>query len=431
MRKNIFVVGLEPFNLGLLKKVLHAENYAFHGLLSFDAVAKDPNADVDALLKRAFARMDAFPGRIDAIVGYWDFPTILMLPILRRSRGLPGPSLESVLRCEHKYWARTVQNEVRPDLVPPFARVDPFDDHAAAEPPLPFPFWIKPVKAHSSILGFRIRNRPDYRRAIAAIRRGIGPLAVNLDKIMAHADLPDALARGKRFTCIAEGLISAGRQCTLEGYVAGGEPEVYGIVDSVRGRNRSSFERYQYPSALPRRVQRRMIDAARDVIGATGLDQSPFNMEFFWDRQADAIFALEINARISKSHSPLFEKVEGVPHNEVMIDCALGRRPEYPLRRGRHRRAAKFMLRRYGLSDEARVVKAPDDAARRAIEARHPGCEIIVHVAPGMRLGDMPFQDSYSHELADVFVGADTQDGLSCEYNAIVEELDIRIEEAS
>lgn len=430
MTKNIFVIGLEDFNLKLLRKVRHAEDYAFHGLLDFDSVATDPDCDVDTLLRRGYETLDAFEGSIDAIVGYWDFPTVLMMPILRRRYGLPGPTLESVLKCEHKYWARTLARQTLRDVVPPFALVDPFADNADDRPPLPFPFWIKPIKAHSSLLGFRVTSDDDYRRALRITRARIHQFARNLNQIMRRADIPAEMTSADGWKCIAEGIISAGRQCTLEGYVFDGVPQIYGIVDSIRGPNRSSFERYEYPSTLPVAVQRRMTKAATRLIAATGLDQSPFNMEFYWNRRVDRIWMLEINARISKSHSPLFEKVEGVPHNEVMIDVGLGRAPEYPLRQGGFRHAAKFMLRRYDTHDDDVVIHAPDADELRAIERDFPGCEVGLHVETGTRLGNLHFQDSYSHELADIFVGANSQRALMRTYREIVNRLNIKIGEA-
>ena len=156
--KNIFVVGLEPFNLRLLQAVRHADDYRFHALLDYGEIVAAPRFDMEALLDKARAILRAFPGPIDAIVGYWDFPTILMMPILRREFGLSGPTLESVLRCEHKYWSRIEQAKVVPKHVPRFALVDPFDDNAADRVDLAFPFWIKPIKAHSSLLGYLVRT---------------------------------------------------------------------------------------------------------------------------------------------------------------------------------------------------------------------------------------------------------------------------------
>lgn len=424
MPKNIFVIGLEDFNLQLLRAVRHAEDYVFHRLLEYRAVAGRFGPPVNELLAESYPQLDAFPDSIDAIVGYWDFPTILMMPLLRRRYGLRGPTLESVLKCEHKYWARLVQREVNPDIIPPFVLVDPFADETL---PLPFPFWIKPVKAHSSILGFRVDNLEDYRAALKAIRAGISEFAVSFNQILEYADLPSTIQEADGWKCIAEGIISAGRQCTLEGFVFEGEPQVYGIVDSIRGPNRSSFERYEYPSTLPIVVRERMIAAAKRVIRATGLDDSPFNMEFYWTKGTDQIWLLETNARISKSHSPVFQKVEGVPHNEVMIDVALGRTPEYPLGLGKFRHAAKFMVRRYDCGDSDTVAAVPSEDQLRTIERRFPDTEVELHVKRGMRLADLSEKDSYSHELAVIFAGANSHAELMRKYREIMGQLHIEI----
>ncbi len=428
-KKNIFVVGLDPFNLRLLQAVRHADDYAFHGLLDYREIVAARHFELEALLDKARGVLRAFPDRIDAIVGYWDFPTILMMPILRKEFGLRGPTLESVLRCEHKYLSRVEQAKVVPEQVPGFALVDPFDDQAAAKLDLGFPFWIKPVKAHSSLLGYRVRDRRDFNHALGEIRKGIHHFAEPLDVIMSYADLPDEIAKVDGAKCIAEAIISAGRQCTLEGYAFEGDVEVYGIVDSIRGPNRSSLERYGYPSSLPGPVKDRMRALARRVISFVGLDDSPFNMEFFYEGAAGRLFLLEINARISKSHSPLFDKVEGIPHKEVMIDVALGKRPDYPARRGPFRYAAKFMPRLYGDHEREVVIDAPDADEVRDIEGRFPGTEIQLHIHEGMRLADLYHRDPYSYELGAIFMGANSRAALMRDFKTLFRALHLRFEE--
>ncbi|SIO12495.1 Biotin carboxylase [Rhodovulum sp. ES.010] len=424
-KTNIFVAGLDPFNLRLLQSVRRADRYAFHPLYELEEITYAPSFDIEALLDKGRAILRDFDGPVDAIVGYWDFPSIVMLPILRREIGLPGPSLESVLRCQHKYWSRREQAGAVPETVPRFALVDPFEADAG-DPPLPYPFWIKPVTSHSSILGFRVRNRADYAHALSEMRAGIHRFAGPLEVLMGYADLPDEIAAAGAAQCIAEEIISTGRQCTLEGYVFEGETTVYGIVDSIRGRNRSSLERYEYPSALPEPVKARMRSYAATVLERIGLDDTPFNMEFFYQARDKRLSLLEINARISKSHSPIFDKVEGVPHKEVMIDVALGRRPEFPARRGAYRYAAKFMPRLYGHSDDEIVTHAPSEAEVRALEARYPGTDIKMHVDQGMRLRDDHHYDEYSHELAAIFMGADSRDALHANFRRLFDEMDIR-----
>ncbi|MCH5375646.1 MAG: ATP-grasp domain-containing protein, partial [Planctomycetes bacterium] len=388
-------------------------------LLSYEEVTVAKRFDLETLLDKARRILRSFPGPIDAIVGYWDFPTVLMMPILRREFGLGGPSLESVLRCEHKYWARLLQAEVVPDEVPGFAVVDPFDPGTVNSINLTYPFWLKPIKAHSSILGFRISSRSDLEHALAETRRGIQRFSEPMDVIMGYADLPEGIRAIDGSKCIAEEIISDGRQCTLEGYAFEGELEVYGIVDSIRGPNRSSLERYEYPSSLPRHAQERMIASAKAVIQHAGLDDTPFNMEFFFHQRRNAISLLEVNARISKSHSPIFDKVEGVPHKEVMLDVALGRRPDYPARRGRFRYAAKFMPRLYGRHDGWHVRNVPGEDRRQEIERMFPGSEIQMHVHDGMRLGDVHHRDPYSYELAAIFMGAQSRRGLRRDFAAL------------
>ena len=61
------------------------------------------------MLQEAEGQLNSFDGSIDAIVGYMDFPVSTMLPILCRKFNVRSPSLESLLKCEHKFWSRSVQ----------------------------------------------------------------------------------------------------------------------------------------------------------------------------------------------------------------------------------------------------------------------------------------------------------------------------------
>jgi biotin carboxylase len=428
MVKNIFVVGLEPFNQRLLERVRGAEDYRFHRILDVRAVAGTGPFDIPAMLHEAHATLDRFDGTIDAVVGFWDFPTQLLLAVLRADRGLRGPTLEAVLRSEHKYWARIEQHRIDPEVVPAFAPFDPFGAGAARLPPLPYPFWLKPVKAHSSLLGFRVTDAADLAEAVEELRRGIHIFSEPLAIFLRRAELPPAVADAPAHLCIAEAIISHGRQYTLEGYVQGGRAEIYGVVGSVRGPNRSSFERYEYPAEVPAAVAADMGEIAKRVAERTGLEDTPFNIEFFHDPAHDRFWLLELNVRISKSHSPLFEKVTGVSQGEVMIDVALGQRPDYPPEQGRFRYAAKFMPRVYGKRDESIVTRVPPRAELDELEARFPGTEIQMHLEEGMRLGDVRHRDSYSYELATIFMGAQRRADLQEMYRRCRAALDVHVD---
>lgn len=420
--RNIYVVGLDDFHRHLLETVRGAEHYRFHGLIPYREIVNPEHYSIDELLAHGRRDIEGARDSVDAIIGHWDFPATSLLPVLRGFAGLGGPRLEAMLTCDHKYWARCAQALVHPDSAPPYAVVDPRDHDAQDHPPLDYPFWLKPVVAFSSYLGFRVEGPDDYLRALRQIRAGINRFAEPFNRLAGYAGLDLDDNRHNAARCIAEGLIG-GHQCTLEGYVLAGEARVYGVVDSLRGENQVSFVGYHYPSDLPAEVRQRMIDCACTVIPAMGLERAPFNVEFFWDEERDDIKLLEVNARISKSHSPLFHMVNGASHHEVAIDLALGRVPDFPRDEGAFRHAAKFMPRSY---DDARVLKVPGRDELHRLHERFPGALFMTYLHQGMWLSELRNQDSYSFELADLFLGADSRKQLLAHFREAMQILDFR-----
>lgn len=428
MAKSVYLLGWEPFNAGFLRRIERPDHYAFFTALTYEEVVEPPY-DIEALIDTAHRRIANTGRKPDAIVAYWDFPSSFLLPVLRAEYGLQGPSLEAVLRCEHKYWSRVLQAKALPGMVPRFQAFDPFDDASVAGIDLAFPFWVKPIKAHSSHLGFKIHNRRELRRAVEAIRQGIAVFAEPVNAFLRRADIPAEIAAVDGYHCLAEEIISQGQQCTLEGYSLGDAVEIYGIIDSVRtGRHRSSFSRYQYPSRVPRRVAERMIAAAKAAIRAVDYRNGAFNVEFFWDPRHDDIKLLEINARISKSHCPLFYLVDGASHQQVAVRVALGEPPDMPHRQGHHKVAAKFMLRRFA---DATVRHVPTEADVRRLKEHVPDAFFHAAVQPGDRLRHLHLQDSYSFEIGQLFIGAESQKALLAKYDKCMELLPFAFDDAA
>jgi hypothetical protein len=426
MHKNIFVVGLDDFHLSQLLALSRAGSYRFHSLISYEKIKCGESFPVREFLQQAPRTLVQFDGTVNAVIGFWDFPVSTLLPIVQKQAGLIGPSLNAVLKCEHKYWSRLEQAKVVPEMIPPFQKIDPFQKDPLSQCRLGFPFWLKPVKSVLSYLGFLIRDRHEFKKSIEVIRQGIGRYADPFNVILNSADLPGEIQPVDGYHCIAEGLISSGQQCTLEGYVHKGGVDVYGIIDSIReGPHQSSFSRYQYPSQLPQSVQQRMIAAGKAFMAHIDFDNSPFNIEFYWDHKQDAIWLLEINPRISKSHCALFKMVDGEYHHDVLIDVALGNKPDFPHRQGRFKTAAKFMVRRHR---DGRVKAVPGQADIEALKQRFPETQVVIQIKAGMRLSDMRDQDSYSYEIADLFLGADSQDELLEKYQTALSMLPFIIE---
>jgi hypothetical protein len=426
MKKNIFIIALDEFTNKLFGTVHRSNLYRYYPLLPPEKIIAAANYSMPELLAEARRTLEAFDGTVDAIVSYWDFPATLMLPTLRQAAGLPTTSTESILRCEHKYWSRAIQREVVPEMVPKVSAFNPFDDDPLARVDLDYPFWIKPVKAHSSILGFRIDNRGDFEAALPEIRERIGRFSDPFNDLFQHCDVPAEIAAIDGGYCLAEEIISAENQCTLEGYVFAGEPHIYGVVDSLREENPSSFSRYHYPSRLPTEVQQQMIDAAIRVLRRTGLNNEPFNIEFFHDPQTGRISLLEINPRISKSHCPLFYLVEGASHQEVMLEVGLGTRPGYPHGKGRYPMATKFMVRRY--TGDAIVRRVPSREEIEAMQREIDGVLVVLWVKEGDRLSNFIDTDSYSFEYANIFIGGESEEELLDKYRRCRELLPFEFE---
>lgn len=411
-KRNIFIVGLDPFNHEHMMALPTADQYQFHPLLTLKQIRDAGDMSLELLLEQAERTLDKFTAPIDAIIGFWDFPICDMVAILNHRHRLTFASLESVLKCEHKYWSRIEQQAVAPAHVPQFQAVDPFDDNALTAIELSYPFWIKPIKSFASHLGFRIRNDADLHTAIIAIRGGIRKLGDPFNEVMRHANVPSEIAAIDGNHCIIE-RITSGRQCTLEGYVYHGDINIYGIVDSIREPNHCSFARYQYPSSLPKAVQQEMCATAKRLMAHIGYDNAPFNMEFFYNERAKKTWLLEVNPRISQSHMDLFEKVDGVSHIQVAIDLGLDRRPNAPYRQGDYKVAGKFFIREDRQAHkDGTVTKAPGETQIRQVQKEFPDASILIRATEGMRLSEIGFQDSYTYELAWVFLGADTQQEL-------------------
>lgn len=423
MSANVFILGMDEHNRETLESLPHLRDYRFHPLLDVGDLQDREELDMPALLDRARAQLDAFDGSVDAIIGYWDFPVSSMVPVLCAERGLPASPLEAVVKCEHKYWSRLVQKEVI-DEVPGFAEVD--FDTTEKPPELSYPLWLKPVKAFSSELAFRVTDDAGFRDALAMIKDGSGRIGDPFEFVMDLVDLPDAVAAAGGAACLAEEEAN-GDQVTLEGYVHAGEVHVYGVIDAECYPDTSSFLRYRYPSLQPDDIVERLTRITHRVIERLGLNWVTFNIEFFVDAERGTVKLLEINPRHSQSHAKLFEYVDGLPNHECVVRLALGREPEIVHGDGDYRAAAKWFLRRFS---DGVVRNAPDSDDVARVEQEFPGTTVKLIAGAGDRLSELPAQDSYSYELAQFFVGADGEEGLAEKYQNCVEALAFDIDDA-
>lgn len=73
MKKQVFVIGLDDFNLKKLQRLPEASECDFLSAIEINEMRGIKELDMKALIQKAFDRIDKH-GTIDAIVSYYDFP---------------------------------------------------------------------------------------------------------------------------------------------------------------------------------------------------------------------------------------------------------------------------------------------------------------------------------------------------------------------
>ncbi len=320
------------------------------------------------------AECERLPG--DGVVGTKD-QSALLAAILAERRGFPGPSMRSLLACQHKPTARGIQRLVAPEATPPFAILD-------GALPFPLPFFVKPVVGRLSQGTLRVDGPRDL--------QGLVPMdgyVRRYGRIAALAGAHPEAARG----FLAEKLLS-GAEVTLEGYVHRGRVTTIGVTDSVKYPGTLSFERFEYPSALPDDRQEELAGIAARVVPALGLDDAFFNVEFFVPENGPAQI-IEVNARIATQFAPLVQALHGRSTYDALFALATGADPAW--RTGRPDGV--------GVSYVMRVFA---DAFVEAVP--EPAEDLEVLVRPGLRLSEQGVNDRESYRLAILYGFGETRE---------------------
>ena len=293
----------------MLERVPDAENYRFHQLLTIEELQVG-DIPIEDLLRKADDRLNEHVesgGRVDAVVGYWDFPVSTMVPILRRRFGSRGPSLESVRQVRAQVLepagaARRSSTSIRGSALVDLDRTTRGRPRAWA-----YPMWLKPVKSFSSELAFGVDDDDGVPRGRRQHPRGHRPgrRPVRVPARPARAPAARSPRRGGR-ACLAEEALS-GRQVAVEGYVHDGRVTIYG------SSTRSTTRQLELPAppvpvhAARARAATRLPTSPSGSCGRSASTTATFSIEYFYDPGTDAINLLEINPRHSQSHAELFE----------------------------------------------------------------------------------------------------------------------------
>lgn len=372
----------------------------------------DPDAYVAAAVGGEF-------GTIDGVLSSSDYPGATIAAAIATGLGLPGPQPERVLVASHKYYSRLAQRDVVPESVPRFALLDP--RRPEDPPPLPLPFFAKPVKGAFSVLARRIGDERELRAFLEspAVREfGRDYLAI-FNRMLARYTAHEI--DGHWF--LAEELLY-GQLVTVEGYVCDGTVEVFGIVDSTLHPN-GSFARFDYPSALPAAAQARMANIAERVVEALGLERCLFNIEMMYDASTDRAWIVELNPRICGQFADLYQKVDGTNTYEIALALCTGTRPRIEKGRGRYPAAASFPLRVF---EPMHVLEAPSDGEVTAAEALFPQTLVWSECNAGEHLADFDVdEDGGSHRYAVINAGGSSREELGQRCAAVESRLHYRM----
>ena len=299
----------------------------------------------------------------------------LLAAFVAERRGLPGPDPRAIVSCQHKPTSREIQRRVAPEATPLFALLDD------GEPPFPPPWWVKPVVGRLS---------QEARRAGSASE--LVDLPEDSEYRDEYADLARLPTRDVRGFLVEE--LVTGDEVTLEGYVYEGGVTVVGVTDSVKYPGTSSFERFEYPSALPDDRLRELGRLAETLVRAHGLDACFFNIEFFVPTEGPSKI-VELNARIASQFSPLVEAVHGRSTYDVLFALACGEDPRW------EGNAPNGVAISY-------VMRVFEDAVVESVPKAENGLEVLVR--PGARLSEQGTNDTASFRLAIFTEWAETRE---------------------
>lgn len=386
----------------------------------YEVVFAEPsyeNCPVDlAPLDYIEAVVERYGGKIDGVLSSNDYPGATIAAAVASRLGLPSSTPDAIVRATHKYYSRRVQQEAVPAATPRFWLIDPAEPEAAAD--VEFPCFVKPVKGTFSVLSQKIASAAELRDFLGrpVVREFIDEYMTIFNAQV--AGLTNFTIDGRYF--IAESFMH-GAQVTVEGYVAAGEVEIYGIVDSIMHAGTGSFGRFDLPSGLRPEICAGLADVAARAVKALGLAQGLFNVEMIYQPLDDAMRIIEVNPRICGQFGDLYHKVNGVHSYVTALDVVTGQPPRAvridDLAVGRYALATSFPLRTF---EAVHVLAAPDAGRVAAAEALFPGTLIWNECEAGHDLADFQtYEDGASARYGVVNLGGDSRAELNARLAAV------------
>ncbi len=417
--KKILVLFPKDWDRLLFAQPKYRASYLFYyegfDLFRFPENARLIGFDILRFVERLAAKYRRIG--LDGIVSNNEQFGALAASLLAERLGLPGLHPATVITAQHKFYARERLKARVPALMPDYA-VFPYSIEREADVPLPFPFFVKPVKATYSVLARRVDTFADLQRHLTfnlletfIIKRLVKPFN---DVMRARADF-----RVDAHHLIAESLLE-GRQVSVEGLVQHGEIHVLGIVDALMYPGTQAFLRWEYPSRLPADIQSHAIAAAKRIIEAMEYNHGFFNVELIIDTATSDIKLVEINPRMASQFSDLYDKVDRLDLHGIELQLSCAEKPDLVPREGTYRCAASFVFRKF---DGTPLMHVPTPEKLAWLAAFDPDAHLMLYIKHGRALArEMKWLGS--HRYAVLNMGGKTLAELTQKHETVKNHLE-------
>lgn len=414
--KTILVLFPKDWDRIELAQPRHAGRYRFvfegFDLFRFPDNAQLLTFDVRRWIDRLVTK---YRGCIDGVMSNNEHFGALAAAAVAQRLGLPGTDPAVVIASQHKYYARCMQQKIVPEATPRFS-VFPYGVRAP-DAGLPYPCFVKPVKATYSVLARRVDSAAEL---AAHMNFSLFERLVLRKLIRPFNDLMPLYTP---FTIDAAHMVAEellpGVQVNIDGYVHNGRVCVLGIVDEVMYPGTQAFMRFEYPSRLPGEVRERMTALAETLLEGMDYAHGFFNLELAYDPDTRALRVIELNPRLASQLANLYRRVDGYDPYDLLLSLATGEAPRHATGQGEFRAAASFVFRRF----DGREVRAVPTAAQiESISRRYPDARLMLYLKRGMALArEMKWLGSYRYAVLNLG-GANPQD-LFARYDEIRREL--------
>lgn len=412
MRKRVLVIFSKEWDREEFARGNYADyEFVFEGfdLFSFPSNARlftfDARRFVDCVAER-------WRGRIDGVFSNNEYFGALLAAAIAERLGLPGTPPAVVMTAQHKFYARQAHRVIAPAAVPDYC-VFPFDISDPAQIKLPFPLFVKPVRATFSVLARRVDDFAALRRHLTfswleetIIRRLVKPFN---DLMPDYSD----------FTIDAHHLIAeepvSGLEANVDGYVREGRVTFVGVCDAVMFPGTHQFQKFVYPSRLPAAVQERMRTLAEILLDGMQYRHGFFNIEMMWSPESDELKVIEINPRLASQLAGLYRRVDGINPHRMLLELCTGHAPVAVRTPTGCGVAASLVSRRF----DGRALEREPRAAELARARRHfPDAAIMLYLKRGQALArEMKWLGSYRYAVVNL--GGANEESLDRRYAEI------------